>query len=108
MPEHVINKLMHALNTRQKSVAGSKVLVLGLAYKPNVDDARESPSAEILELLVGLNAEIAYSDPHLPTTFPAMRNYELKLNSVDVTAERASPDLMPSLSPRITTHLISI
>ena len=86
MPEHVINKLMHALNTRQKSVAGSKVLVLGLAYKPNVDDSRESPSAEILELLVGMNAEVAYSDPHLPT-FPAMRNYDLKLNSVDVTAE---------------------
>jgi len=86
MPEHVINKLMYALNTRQKSVAGSKILVLGLAYKPNVDDARESPSAEILELLVGLNAEVAYSDPHLPI-FPAMRNYELKLNSVDVTAE---------------------
>ena len=86
MPDHVINKLIQTLNSRQKSVAGSKVLVLGLAYKPNVDDSRESPSAEILELLVGMNAEVAYSDPHLPT-FPAMRNYELKLSSVDVTAE---------------------
>ena len=86
MPHHVINKLMHALNTRRKAVAGSRVLVLGLAYKPNVDDARESPSAEILELLVGLHADVSYSDPHLPA-FPAMRNYDLEMNSVAVTAE---------------------
>ena len=86
MPEYVIGKLMHALNTRRKSVSGSKVLVLGLAYKPNVEDARESPSAEILELLVRLHADVSYSDPHLPA-FPAMRNYDLEMNSVAVTAE---------------------
>ena len=86
MPEYVIGKLMHALNTRRKSVAGSKVLVLGLAYKPNVDDARESPSAEILQLLKGLHAEVSYSDPHLPS-FPAMRNYEFEMDSVTVTAK---------------------
>ena len=86
MPEYVIGKLTHALNMRRKPVAGSKVLVLGIAYKPNVDDARESPSAEILELLVGLDADVAYSDPHLPS-FPAMRNYQLAMNSVAITAE---------------------
>ena len=70
MPEHVIGKLMHGLNSRRKSVAGSKILVLGLAYKPNVDDSRESPSAEIMDLLIGLDAEVSYSDPHLPS-FPS-------------------------------------
>ena len=86
MPEHVIGKLMHGLNTRRKAVAGSKVLVLGLAYKPNVDDSRESPSAEILDLLIGLDAEVAYSDPHLPS-FPVMRNYDINMESVSITAE---------------------
>lgn len=86
MPEHVIGKLMHALNTRRKAVAGSKILVLGLAYKPNVDDSRESPSAEIMDLLIGLDAEVAYSDPHLPS-FPAMRNYDIDMKSTAITAE---------------------
>ena len=86
MPEHVIGKLMHGLNTRRKSVAGSKVLVLGLAYKPNVDDSRESPSAEIMDLLIGLDAEVSYSDPHLPS-FPVMRNYDIDMESVSITAE---------------------
>ena len=86
MPEHVIGKLMHGLNTRRKSVAGSKILVLGLAYKPNVDDSRESPSAEIMDLLIGLDAEVSYSDPHLPS-FPVMRNYDIDMESVSITAE---------------------
>ena len=86
MPEHVIGKLMHGLNSRRKSVAGSKILVLGLAYKPNVDDSRESPSAEIMDLLIGLDAEVSYSDPHLPS-FPVMRNYDIDMESVSITAE---------------------
>ena len=86
MPEHVIGKLMHGLNARRKSVAGSKILVLGLAYKPNVDDSRESPSAEIMDLLIGLDAEVSYSDPHLPS-FPVMRNYDIDMESVSITAE---------------------
>ena len=86
MPEHVIGKLMHGLNSRRKSVAGSKILVLGLAYKPNVDDSRESPSAEIIDLLIGLDAEVSYSDPHLPS-FPVMRNYDIDMESVSITAE---------------------
>ena len=86
MPEHVIGKLMHGLNSRRKSVAGSKILLLGLAYKPNVDDSRESPSAEIMDLLIGLDAEVSYSDPHLPS-FPVMRNYDIDMESVSITAE---------------------
>ena len=86
MPEHVIGKLMHGLNSRRKSVAGSKILVLGLAYKPNVDDSRESPSAKIMDLLIGLDAEVSYSDPHLPS-FPVMRNYDIDMESVSITAE---------------------
>ena len=86
MPEHVIGKLMHGLNSRRKSVAGSKILVLGLAYKPNVDDSRESPSAEIMDLLIGLDAQVSYSDPHLPS-FPVMRNYDIDMESVSITAE---------------------
>ena len=86
MPEHVIGKLMHGLNARRKSVAGSKILVLGLAYKPNVDDSRESPSAEIIDLLIKLDAEVSYSDPHLPS-FPVMRNYDIDMESVSITAE---------------------
>ena len=86
MPKHVISKLMHALNTRRKAVAGSRILVLGLAYKPNVDDSRESPSAEIMDRLIGLNAEVSFSDPHLPS-FPAMRNYEIEMKSTGITAE---------------------
>jgi len=86
MPDHVISKLMHALNTRRKSVAGSRILVLGLAYKANVDDSRESPAAEIMDLLIGLDAEVSYSDPHLPS-FPVMRNYDIEMSSTTVTAD---------------------
>ena len=86
MPEHVISKLMYGLNSRRKAVAGSSILLLGLAYKPNVDDSRESPSAEIMDLLIGLDAEVAYSDPHLPS-FPVMRNYDIDMESVSITAE---------------------
>ena len=86
MPEHVISKLTYALNTRRKSVAGSKILVLGLAYKANVDDARESPSAEIMDLLIQLDADVAYSDPHLPS-FPMMRKYKIVMNSIEVTPD---------------------
>ena len=86
MPEHVVSKLMHGLNKRRKAVAGSKILVLGLAYKPNVDDSRESPSAEIIELLIELDAEVSYSDPHLPS-FLVMRNYDIDMESVSLTAE---------------------
>ena len=70
MPDYVIGQLTAALNTRKKAVNGSKVLVLGLAYKPNVDDDRESPSYVLMEKLKNLGAEVCYYDPYVPVIRP--------------------------------------
>lgn len=74
MPHYVIGKLQTALNERNKSVKGSKVLVLGLAYKKDIDDPRESPSFELIELLLSLGAVVSYHDPHIPVA-PTMRSW---------------------------------
>jgi UDP-N-acetyl-D-glucosamine dehydrogenase len=66
MPVHVIERLRDALNAAQKPLTGSRVLILGLAYKPNVDDERQSPSYLIMELLQQRGATFAYYDPHVP------------------------------------------
>ena len=66
MPLHVVNRTADALNARKKSVNGSRVLLLGLAYKPNVDDDRESPSYVLLDLFKARGAELAYHDPYVP------------------------------------------
>lgn len=66
MPDYVVGKISDALNQQKKSINGSKVLVLGLAYKPDVDDDRESPSYILLEKLQNKGAEVAYYDPHVP------------------------------------------
>ena len=89
MPNWVIGKVADALNSVKKSINGSRVMVLGIAYKKNVDDMRESPSAELLKLLQQKGAVISYSDPHVPE-FPRMRNYQFSLNSTDLTAETLS------------------
>jgi UDP-N-acetyl-D-glucosamine dehydrogenase len=89
MPEWVINKLAEALNERGKSVKGSKVLVLGIAYKKDVDDPRESPSMVLLELLRKRGAKIAYSDPYFPV-FPKMREHSFDLKSVPLTARNVA------------------
>ncbi|MBU3584092.1 nucleotide sugar dehydrogenase [Polynucleobacter sp. 15G-AUS-farblos] len=86
MPDYVISKLISALNGQKKSVMGSKILVLGLAYKKNVDDMRESPSIELMEKLRNLGAQICYSDPHIPS-FPKMREHTFQLNSEELTAD---------------------
>lgn len=86
MPEYVFGKLVKAMNERRKSVMGSKILVLGIAYKKNVDDMRESPAVEVMELLQNAGAEIAYSDPHVPV-FPKMREHKFELSSVELTPE---------------------
>jgi UDP-N-acetyl-D-glucosamine dehydrogenase len=70
MPEHVIYRVADALNSQQKSISGSRILVLGLAYKPNVDDERQSPSYVLMELLQERGAEIAYYDPYVPVIRP--------------------------------------
>ncbi|MEI6168412.1 MAG: nucleotide sugar dehydrogenase [bacterium] len=84
MPEWVIGKLSDALNDRSQSVKSSKVLVLGLAYKKDVDDPRESPSCILMELLRKRGAKVAYSDPHFPS-FPKMREHKFDLKSVALT-----------------------
>lgn len=86
MPEYVVGKLMDGLNQHQKSLNGSRVLVLGIAYKKNVDDMRESPSVEIMELLRDKGAEVAYSDPHV-LKFPKMREHSFDLASTELTAD---------------------
>ncbi|WP_334190673.1 nucleotide sugar dehydrogenase [Noviherbaspirillum sp.] len=94
MPRWVVNKVGEALNDRGRSVRGSSILVLGIAYKKDVDDMRESPSVKLMELLREKGARIAYSDPHVPV-FPTMREHRFDLESVDLTRERiASYDLV--------------
>jgi len=85
MPHYVINKVMEALNERKKSLKGSKVLVLGLAYKPDIDDVRESPSLELIELLKERGAKVDYNDPYVPRTHK-MREYDLKMTSRPLSA----------------------
>ncbi len=70
MPEYVVHRVVDALNSRRKALNGSKVLVLGLAYKPNVDDDRESPSYVLMDLLKNRGAEVAYYDPFVPVIRP--------------------------------------
>ena len=86
MPQWVVGKVVDALNDRGKPVKGSRILVLGLAYKKNIDDTRESPAVEIMDLLQAKGADVAYSDPHLPT-FPHKRNYHFDLQSEPLTPE---------------------
>ncbi len=86
MPQWVVGKVVDALNDRGKPVKGSRILVLGLAYKKNIDDTRESPAVEIMDLLQAKGADVAYSDPHLPT-FPRKRNYHFDLQSEPLTSE---------------------
>ncbi|MCP9760132.1 nucleotide sugar dehydrogenase [Aquitalea sp. S1-19] len=86
MPDWVVAKVASALNSRKKAINGSRVLVLGIAYKKNVDDMRESPSVFLMEKLRDLGAEISYSDPHVPV-FPKMREHHFELSSVTLTPE---------------------
>jgi len=64
MPHLVVEKTQDALNSQKKAINGSKVLVLGIAYKKDIDDVRESPALDIIELLQGKGAEVSYHDPY--------------------------------------------
>ncbi len=86
MPEYVLNKIVSALNSQKKAINGSRILILGIAYKKNVDDMRESPSVEIMRLIQDCGAEIDYSDPYVPV-FPKMRRYSFNMSSVDASSE---------------------
>ncbi len=86
MPFWVVNKVMDALNDVGKSLKGSRVLVLGAAYKKDIDDPRESPSFKLMEILLEKGAEVDYNDPHVPV-LPSMRHYDIKRESVELTPE---------------------
>jgi UDP-N-acetyl-D-glucosamine dehydrogenase len=89
MPYYVINKTIEALNEKGKSVVGARCLVLGLAYKKDVDDSRESPALKIIELLKTRGAQVDYNDPFIPIA-PKTRKYRLDKDSVPITAEDLS------------------
>jgi UDP-N-acetyl-D-glucosamine dehydrogenase len=86
MPHWVVDKLALALNNRCKPIRGSKVLVIGLAYKPDIDDTRESPTFELIGLLLDLGAEVHYHDPHVPVA-PKVRKHDLRMTSVELTPD---------------------
>ncbi|MEN6574914.1 MAG: nucleotide sugar dehydrogenase [Phycisphaerales bacterium] len=86
MPRYVVQRVIDALNDRHKSLRGSKVLVLGLAYKPDIDDVRESPSVELIELLKHKGAKVDYNDPYILQTHK-QREYNLQMTSKKLTAK---------------------
>lgn len=88
MPDYVIRKVVEALNNEKKSVNGSRVLLLGLAYKPNVDDDRESPSYVLMEKLEALGAIVDYNDPYVPVIRPTREHSQFAgRKSVEISAD---------------------
>ena len=77
MPEHVVHTVADALNTQHKAIKGSRILILGLAYKPDVDDERESPSYVLMDLLQQRGAEVSYYDPYVPIIKPTREHLQL-------------------------------
>jgi UDP-N-acetyl-D-glucosamine dehydrogenase len=86
MPRWVVGKVADALNSVAKAIKGSRVLMLGIAYKKNIDDVRESPSVEIMQQLRDLGAEVEYCDPYFPR-FPKMRHYNFDLEHQALSAQ---------------------
>jgi UDP-N-acetyl-D-glucosamine dehydrogenase len=86
MPNYVITKTIEALNEHRKSLKGSRVLVLGLAYKKDIDDLRESPSIELIELLRERGAKVDYNDPYIPKTHK-QRRHDLRMASKKLSAK---------------------
>jgi len=87
MPYHVINSVAEALNQRRKAINGSKILLLGVSYKKDVDDLRESPSLKLMQLLNDRGAIVDYNDPYFPQLHK-MRHYDYSnLKSVELTPE---------------------
>lgn len=86
MPAYVVGKLADALNDRQRSLKGARVLVLGVAYKKDLDDTRESPALRLMDLLLKKGARVRYHDPYVPYLKPS-RNYDFNMASVPLTRE---------------------
>jgi UDP-N-acetyl-D-glucosamine dehydrogenase len=86
MPQHVVARTVRALNSAGKCLSGAKIIVLGIAYKRDVDDVRESPSVLVMEHLRNWGADISYADPHV-LDFPKMRKHRFDLSSIELTPE---------------------
>jgi UDP-N-acetyl-D-glucosamine dehydrogenase len=84
MPYYVVGRISEALNQRRKSLNGSSVLIVGVAYKPNIDDMRESPALKIIELLQSKGARVLYHDPHVPV-LPRTRKHAIDMKSTPLT-----------------------
>jgi len=86
MPEHIVDSIAEALNRRKQCLQDARVLIVGIAYKKDIDDPRESPSLRIMELLQERGALVAYNDPYFPA-LPRMRKYDFHMQSVELTPE---------------------
>ena len=86
MPYYVVHKTIKALSNDHKSINGAKILLLGMAYKSDVDDLRESPALKIMELLIKEGAEVDYNDPYIPELRP-VRKYDFSTRSVELTPD---------------------
>jgi UDP-N-acetyl-D-glucosamine dehydrogenase len=86
MPWYVVQRTMEAMSQRGRALSGARVLVVGLAYKKNVDDVRESPAFRIIELLQKQGARVSYHDPFVPKTH-RMRHHDVQLESRELTPE---------------------
>jgi UDP-N-acetyl-D-glucosamine dehydrogenase len=87
MPRYVVGRIGDALNERGKPIKGSKIALLGMAYKKDVDDARESPGFELMDLLLDKGAVVQYNDPHIPRLLPSRHYPHLRMESQTLTAE---------------------
>lgn len=86
MPKYVYGKLVGGLNDHRKAVRGSRIMVLGIAYKKNVDDMRESPAVQLMEMIRADGGELSYADPHVPV-FPTLREHSFNLSATPITPE---------------------
>ena len=86
MPNYVVEKTIEALSRQSKAIKGAKILILGVAYKKDVDDLRESPALKIIELLKARGAKVDYNDPYFPR-LPRTRHYDFQISSVSLTPE---------------------
>jgi UDP-N-acetyl-D-glucosamine dehydrogenase len=94
MPAFVVDKLTEALNERGRSVKGARIMILGVAYKRDIDDTRESPALKLMELLERKGARLAYHDPYVPV-LRRSRHYDFHLSSVPLTEkELAASDVV--------------
>jgi len=85
MPGYVVGRIADALNDRAQPVKGSKIAILGMAYKKDVDDCRESPGFELMDLLLKKGAVVSYNDPHIPALPPTRHYPHLRMTSQPLT-----------------------